>query len=303
MPDSNGDRRSAGRRRRTRLLPAALLAALVASVLVVTGSRPKPSLPRMSAALASIGPTVPVYPASEPVAPRPVTPSPAAMRAAWRFARRRGGQVSIAVIDTAGRLRGRDGGRRYVCASIVKAMLLVAELQRLTRERLPLDPATEALLAAMITQSDNDAADAIYARVGDAGLLTVASRARMRRLTVGGYWANAQVTAADMARLFKRIRRLMPRRHRRTGLRLLASIVADQRWGLPRAAGSRWRIHFKGGWRATGRGELVHQAAWLHRGRTDLAVAVLTDAQPSQPYAIHTVRGIGDRLLHARAAP
>jgi beta-lactamase class A len=228
---------------------------------------------------------------------RPRVPTASAMRTAWRFARRRGGQVSLAVVDTQGRLRGRDGGRSYVSASVVKAMLLVAELRRLRRERLPLDSATEELLGAMITRSDNDAADAIYLRVGDPGLFALARSARMRRFMIAGYWANAQVTAADLARFFSRLRKLLPRRHRRMGLGLLASVVSEQRWGLPRAARGSWRVYLKGGWRATARGELVHQAAWLKDGDSDLAIAILTDAQPSRLHGIHTVRGIANRLL------
>ncbi len=224
-------------------------------------------------------------------------PNVSAMRRAWRFARRRGGQVSIAVVDTKGRMRTRQGGRLYVSASVVKAMLLVAELRRLREQGLPLDPLTEDLLEAMITYSDNDAADAIYARVGDPGLLAVAQSARMRRFTVAGYWGNAQVTAADLAHFFSRLRRLLPRPHRRTGLRLLASVIPEQSWGVPRAARGRWTVYFKGGWRATDTGELVHQGAWLRGRDRDLAMAVLTDAQPSQLHAIHTVRGIADRLL------
>jgi beta-lactamase class A len=227
----------------------------------------------------------------------PAIPSVAAFRRAWRFARRRGGQVSVAVVDTRGRLRGRDAGRRYASASVVKALLLAAELRRLRRERLPLDGNTSEVLRAMITRSDNRSADAIYSRVGDAGLFDVAKAAGLRRFTVAGHWGNAQVTAADLARLFSRLRRLVPRRHRAAALELLASITEEQRWGIPRAAGHGWRVHFKGGWRKTGRGELVHQAAWMHRGRRRLAIAILTDAQPSRTYGIHTVRGVADRLL------
>jgi Beta-lactamase enzyme family len=256
--------------------------------------------PRPDKALAVAGPGGQPYVKGVAASSRPTVPSASAMRNAWRFARRRGGQVSLAVVDTDGRLRGRDGGRRYVSASVVKAMLLVAELRRLQREGLPLDSATQDLLEAMVTRSDNDAADAIYGRVGDPGLLAVADMARMRRFTVAGYWANAQVTAADLARLFSRLRTLLPRRHRGAAMRLLASVVSNQRWALPRAARGKWRVYFKGGWRATGRGELVHQAAWLNDGDRDLAIAVLTDAQPSRLYGIHTVRGIANRLLGPR---
>jgi Beta-lactamase enzyme family len=232
--------------------------------------------------------------------PPPAMPGPSAMRRAWKYARRRGGLVSFAVVDTEGRMRTREGGRLYVSASVVKAMLLVAELRRLADNGLPLDPLTEDVLEAMIAWSDNDAADTIYARVGDPGLVAVAEAANMRRFTVAGYWANAHVTAADLAHFFSRVRRLLPPAHRRTGLRLLASIVPGQRWGLPRAAGrGSWSVYFKGGWRATESGELVHQAGWLKDGHRELSIAVLTDAQPSRLYAIHTVRGIADRLVAA----
>jgi Beta-lactamase enzyme family len=230
--------------------------------------------------------------------PLPAMPAPSDMRRAWKYARRRGGLVSFAVVDTKGRMLTREGGRLYFSASVVKAMLLVAELRRLADNRLPLDPLTADLLEAMITWSDNDAADSIYARVGDPGLFAVAEAANMRRFTVAGYWGNAQVTAADLAHFFSQVRRLLPRQHRRAGLRLLASVVPSQRWGLPRAAArGSWTVHFKGGWRATESGELVHQAGWLKDGSRELTIAVLTDAQPSRLYAIHTVRGIADRLV------
>jgi hypothetical protein len=64
-----------------------------------------------------------------------------------------------------------------------------------------------------------------------------------------------------------------------------------------RAARRDWTVHAKGGWRETGSGQLVHQAAWLRSGREKLSIAILTDAQPSHLYGVHTVRGIANRLL------
>src|SRR5918995_1419514 len=58
---------------------------------------------------------------------------------AWRYARERGGLVSLAVIDSGGRMRSFEGEREYVSASIVKALLLAAELDRLEAGGLPLD--------------------------------------------------------------------------------------------------------------------------------------------------------------------
>ena len=224
-------------------------------------------------------------------------PTASGLRRAWAYARERGGVVSIAVVDSAGRLRGRHQERRYVSASVVKAMLLAAELDRLADQGLGLDPSTEQTLRAMITYSDNPAADSIYYRVGDAGLHRVARAAGMQRFAVSGYWANAQITAADMARLFARLDAVMAGPEREFALGLLGSVIPEQSWGIPDAAGERWAVRFKGGWRETGRGSLVHQAAELRRDGRSLAIAVLTDGQPSQPYAIRTVRGVARRLL------
>ena len=231
-------------------------------------------------------------------------PSAAALRDAWAHARGRAGQVSFAVVNTEGKLRGRAEDRRYPAASTVKAMLLAAEIRRLKKAGAGIDSTTDGLLRAMITRSDNDAADAIYQRVGDAGLFAVARRAGMTRFTVAGYWGNAQITAADMARFFGDLDRALARRHRVYAKGLLGSIVETQRWGIPMAAEPRWAVRFKGGWLPDH--ALAHQAAELRErhGPRELSMAVLTDDQPSHEYAIETVRGVAERLLsRSRGGP
>jgi Beta-lactamase enzyme family len=97
---------------------------------------------------------------------------------------------------------------------VVKAMLLVAYLDRLAHER-PITASDRALLGPMIRVSDNKAATAIYARLGAAALDRLARRAGMKRFSVGGYWGSARITAADQARFFARLDRLTPPRYRR----------------------------------------------------------------------------------------
>jgi beta-lactamase class A len=224
-------------------------------------------------------------------------PSGAQVRAAHAFARGRLGLVAFAVVDTSGGVRCHRCRRRFVSASLVKAMLLLAYLERLDAERRPLVAPDRALLEAMIRVSDNRAADAVYARVGDAGLYELARRAGMRSFDVSGHWANAQLTAADQALLFARLCKLPPRNYRAYARALLSSIVRSQSWGMPRVARHRWRTYFKGGWRGTALGELVHQAARLEHGRRSMAIAVLTDGNPTRGYAVATVQGIAERLL------
>ena len=213
------------------------------------------------------------------------------------------GDVSFALIDSSIGLRGYDADRSYSSASVSKALLLAAELHRLQREDEPLDSATKSLLEPMITYSDNGAADAIYARVGDAGLEEVARRAGMRDFGVTpGFWGGDQVTATDLARFFYRLEANLPASHRAYAKRLLARIIPVERWGIPRAIGRGWSIWFKGGWRPAGQehtsGAVTHQAALLvHRGGERLALAVLTDESPGTGAGFDAIEGVAERLL------
>jgi Beta-lactamase enzyme family len=155
----------------------------------------------------------------------------------------------------------------------------------------------------MIRVSDNEAATAVHVRVGDAGLRRLARRAGMKAFAVSGYWGYAQITAADQARLFAGLNRLVPRRFLGYARGLLSSIVSSQSWGIPEVARPRWRTFFKGGWRGSARGQLVHQAARLERGGLAIAIAVLTDANPNHAYGRGTVRGIAAHLIRNGRRP
>jgi hypothetical protein len=226
-----------------------------------------------------------------------ILPERGAIESAWSYARNRAGLVSLAVIDSEGRMHGYDAERPYFSASISKLLLLAAELRRLDAEGAVLDDPTRGLLTRMITVSDNDAADEVYYRVGDEALRDIARDAGMRSFGIAGYWANAQVTAADMARFMWNLDDAFAGPHREFALGLLGSVVPSQRWGIPAGAGDGWNVRFKGGWRPTDSGELAHQAAELTRDGERLAVAVLSDGQPSHEYGAETLRGVADRLV------
>jgi hypothetical protein len=63
------------------------------------------------------------------------------------------------------------------------------------------------------------------------------------------------------------------------------------------------RVFFKGGWRRSSLGHLVHQVALLERGRRAMAIAVLTEANPSHGYGRETVRGIAARVGCVNSIP
>jgi hypothetical protein len=111
------------------------------------------------------------------------------------------------------------------------------------------------------------------------------------------------LTAADMAAFMWNLDKAVPADKRDFGLSVLGDIVEQQSWAIPAAAGPHWDIRFRGGWRSTVLGQLVHQAAALrHEDGFRTAIAVLTDAQPTQTYGIESVRGVAERVLdHANA--
>jgi beta-lactamase class A len=215
---------------------------------------------------------------------------------AARYARRRAGSVSFAAVDEFGHIHSFHRGRRYSSASLVKAMLLVAFLRKGDVRNRGLHPSEQGLLGPMIRVSDNDAANAISARVGSGGLARLARRAQMKRFIPNEVWGGSQVTARDQAQFFSRLRRLLPERHRSYALGLLRDIAPGQRWGIPRGKPNGWRVHFKGGWFPDG-GWRVHQAGLLRRGRRELSIAVLTQGGSGLGYGAATIRGVTQRLL------
>lgn len=229
-------------------------------------------------------------------------PSSGHVGAAREFAAAAPGAVSFAVVDANGGVRGLEADAQFSSASVSKALLLAAELRRLRRDDESLDGGTRSLLESMIEFSDNDAASAVYARVGDEGMREVAEAAGMRGFEVTpGYWGGAQVTAAGLARFFYDLDRNLVGPHGAFGKRLLANITSTQRWGIPAGADGGWRVYFKGGWRPAGTvqtsGAVTHQAALLeHRSGRRIAIAILSDQSPgSSSYA--TLEGITARLL------
>jgi beta-lactamase class A len=219
----------------------------------------------------------------------------ASVASAREFAQSRAGLVSFAYVDSQGRLHGYQPNLRYRSASLVKAMILVAYLRRVSWGTLPLDGAARSRLGPMITRSDNIDANWAYDRIGRGPTIdALARRAGMSSFTAASYWAYSMTSARDQVLFFARLDRLTPPAHRAYALGLLRGIVPSQRWGIPRAAAG-WRITFKGGWFESR--HLWHQAALLERGKTRIVLAVLTDRNPSDAYGQTTIEGVARRLL------
>jgi hypothetical protein len=226
----------------------------------------------------------------------PAYPPLGRVLAASRYLAGRAGEGAFAVLDSHGRMMGREQDRRFSSASVVKAMMLVAYLQMLAREHRPLDRSSEALLYPMIHSSDNAAASAVLASIGQEALDRVAREAGMRDYQrANGWWALTQVSAADLARFFSDQDKLIPARFDAYARRLLSTIDPSQSWGIPAIARPEFGVFFKGGWLPEE--GVVNQAGRLESRRITFALAVLTVGNPSMAYGEQTIAGVTERLL------
>jgi hypothetical protein len=204
------------------------------------------------------------------------------------------------VVDSEGRLSGVNLHQTWVSASVVKAMLLVAYLRRLNAMgQHYVDSYSNSFLYQMINVSDNTAATHTWSIVGNAGLYAVAHAAGMTDYSVYTDWASSQISPADQAKFFFEMDSLIPPEFVGYARQLLSTIAGYESWGIPAIARPLgYTVFFKGGWRGTGLGQLVHQVGRLEgHGRT-FSIAVMTDGDPSMGYGIDTIQGVTAALLH-----
>ncbi len=223
-------------------------------------------------------------------------PSAAAIAAATRFLDGRAGRTSFAVVDSAGRLYGARLHEHFQTASVVKVMMLVAYLQMLNAQRRGLQAADTSLLYPMIHISDNDAASAVLAIVGQRALDRVARESGMSDYApAAGWWAYTQTSAADQARFFLALEQLIPPRFYAYARGLLSGIEPSQSWGIPPVARPRWEVFFKTG--ALPSEGLFNEVARLERSGLTFTIAVFTSGDPSMSYGEQTIQGVATALL------
>jgi beta-lactamase class A len=95
--------------------------------------------------------------------------------------------------------------RRYDSASVVKVTILAALLRKHMEKHTYLSQTEVNLATAMITRSDDNAASALWSRVGRASLRHFLALAKMTETVLGpgGYWGLTQITARDELTLLK----------------------------------------------------------------------------------------------------
>jgi beta-lactamase class A len=218
------------------------------------------------------------------------------LKSAITYARGRQGDIAFAVRAPGAFYAYRPDHREW-SASVLKAMLLVAYLDRPSVASRALSSRDTALLYPMITRSDNDAADTVDTIVGAGGLRALARRVGMTEFTPAEpIWGESEISPRDQTRFFLHIESDVVARHRGYAMHLLASIVPSQRWGIGQVAPRGWKLYFKGGW-GSGTGLIDNQVVLLRRGCARISIAVLSMQDGSHAYGKQTLKGLFARLL------
>jgi beta-lactamase class A len=189
-------------------------------------------------------------------------------------------------------------------ASIVKAVILAALLRWHQENGTALSGWERDEATLMITQSDNDAATALWNEVGMSRLQHLLDLTGMTETELGrgGLWGLTRVTARDEMLLLQHLAQpnsVLSAASRSYQLGLMAEVISSQRWGTPYGAPRGVTVHVKNGWLHDGTGWHVNSLGVFTRAKParNYQIAVLTTGSPSEQYAINTIQGVA-RVVH-----
>ncbi len=221
------------------------------------------------------------------------------------FIHRRASRVSVAVLDLrSGTTYLYAPADRFNTASTAKVEILGTALHRAQQQHRWLTSYEQSVAVPMIEDSDNGAADALWADDGDSGpVQRFDDLVPMPDTTVSYAWGLTQVTARDSVRLLRRFvtpNALLDRRSRSYALHLMEHVTWSQRWGVSGGVPAGVTVALKNGWLPEpSTAWTINSMGWVHgRGRNYL-IAVLTDQNSSMSYGIATVEGISARIWAA----
>ncbi|SNS17467.1 serine hydrolase [Actinomadura mexicana] len=165
------------------------------------------------------------------------------------YIRKRPGRAGVMVTDLrTGRSFGENADGRFVTASIMKVDILASLLLRRQRDGRGLTGTERALAGTMIRESDNAAANALYAEAGYGPGVTRANRAFGLKHTkpFPTSWGSSVTSPTDQVRLLTNLvsdGSPLKARGRRYVLGLMGSVLDEQAWGISSAAGRErgWR--------------------------------------------------------------
>ncbi|MFF6994061.1 serine hydrolase [Streptomyces sp. NPDC008313] len=223
-----------------------------------------------------------------------------------------GAEVSVAVLDVESGADASYGSRTFDTASIVKADILAALLLQAQDAGRDLTAPERSRATAMIENSDNASASALWEAIGRADGLGTANKRFGLTETEGGdgaLWGLTRTTAADQLTLLRVLfgkdtegkgGSVLDAGSRAFVRRLMSSVAAGQDWGVSAAAdGTGWAL--KNGWlpRSTTGLWDVNSIGRVTAGGRDYLVAVLSDGGTTKAEGVSLVESAARAAVSA----
>ena len=184
----------------------------------------------------------------------------------------------------------------FYAASAIKATILGALLRKAQEQARNLTRNEKRLAWLMITQSDNDAATALWNDVGFSRMQHFLNLAKMSETKLNHAWGLSLLTAHDETLLLALLdgpNRILNLDSRVYAQYLMSHVIASQRWGVPAGAPSSVTVHVKNGWLpypVSNDWEINSIGFFTSRHPQRVyTIAVLTHANPTMAYGIDTI--------------
>ncbi|MFD3477670.1 serine hydrolase [Streptomyces sp. NPDC058695] len=209
--------------------------------------------------------------------------------------------VAVAALDATADGAVYDGASAFDTASIVKVDILAALLLRAQDAGRALTSQERAYATAMIENSDNASATALWDSIGGADGLDAANLTlglTGTRAGAGGEWGLTQTTAEDQLTLLRAVFSTegsgLSGASRAYVVGLMGRTAADQRWGVSAAADSVSGCALKNGWlprTATGLWD-INSVGRVTVGGKPYLVSVLSDGNATKEVGVALVERV-----------
>jgi Beta-lactamase enzyme family len=196
--------------------------------------------------------------------------------------------------------------KRFYAASVIKVTILAALLRKTQEQNRQLTAREKHDAWLMITQSDNKAANALWADVGYKFVQHFLDLAGMKQTSLDPHWGLTRITAHDELTLLTLIsgeNKVLSKPSRIYARYLMAHVTSSQRWGVPAGAPTSMIVHVKNGWLPYPSSDWeINSIGTFTNAHRAYLIVLLTYGNPSMAYGINTIEGAA-KTIHALLNP
>jgi Beta-lactamase enzyme family len=193
----------------------------------------------------------------------------------------------------------------FYAASAIKATILGALLRMAQEQNRSLTSRERSLAWLMITQSDNNAATALWNEIGMRRMQHFLNLVKMTETKLATAWGLSLLTAHDEILLLSVLsgpNRILNLNSRVYAQYLMSHVISSQRWGVPAGAPTTVRVDVKNGWLpypVSNNWEINSIGFFTARHPLRVyQIVMLTHNNPTMAYGINTIEGAAQVIHH-----